>query len=505
MKSLFRLFNILSIVHRYSLIELIKQDNLPWGLRKLLHYYPLSNRLPDLSLPARLRYALEELGPIFIKFGQVLSTRPDIFSKKYIDELSHLQNDVVPFDSYLASQQILLDFKCLPEELYDYFDPIPVASASIAQVHQARLRGSGQKVAVKIIRPNVRTLIEQDTRLISYICSFLEWLFTDAKRLKLKEVLLEFKKCLDIEVSFLNEAANASLFRRRFLNSPLVITPKVYFDYCTEHVLTLEWMEGIPVNDISQLKAKKIDLKKLSAAGVTLFFEQVFTEGFFHADMHPGNIWVADDGRYIALDFGIFGSLTDHDKRYLAINFLAFFNRDYRKVAEAHIESGWAPSETRVEELEAAIRYVCEPIFNQPLARISFGLVLLRLFQVSRRFNIEVQSQLVLLQKTLLNVEGLGRQLDPDLDLWQIGKPFFERWTKDQLGFPALWRNIKNESLLWSRILPQLPRKIDCVLDQRLEHQEKSLHILRRQQKMMQLCLIILTMIFLMLFLQQTL
>ncbi|MBN3859026.1 ubiquinone biosynthesis regulatory protein kinase UbiB [Neisseriaceae bacterium PsAf] len=469
MKVFFRFFDILSVVRRYALLDLMELVDIPQVVQLLLKAYPQSDTYRDLPLPQRLRMALEELGPIFVKFGQLLSTRPDVFPSEYIDELSKLQDKVPPFDSEIARQQIEKDFKRPIDEIYYEFDMQPVASASIAQVHQAYLKDQngekGQKVAVKVIRPNIDKLIQKDVNLLSKVCAFLELISEDARRLKLQEVLNEFKKYLHDEINLLNEAANGSLLRRQFLNSHMLIIPEIYFEYCTRNVLTLEWMDGIPVSDIETLKQKNINLKQLSEFGVEIFFTQVFKNGLFHADMHPGNIFVAEDGRYIALDFGIVGSLTEYDKRYLAINFLAFFNRDYYRVAEAHIESGWAPPDTRIDELEAAIRYVCEPIFNQPLAKISFGLVLMRLFEVSRRFNISVQPQLVLLQKTLLNVEGLGRQLDPDLDLWKIGKPFFVNWTKEQFGVDALWNNLKKESTNWSRMLPELPRKFYETLD----------------------------------------
>ncbi|QRN40820.1 MAG: ubiquinone biosynthesis regulatory protein kinase UbiB [Neisseriaceae bacterium] len=478
MKLFFRFFKIFSVIRCYALLDLAEFVEIPLLIRFFFKVYPQSDVHKDLPLPQRLRMSLEELGPIFVKFGQLLSTRPDIFPKEYINELSRLQDKVPPFDSEIAKQQIEKDFKRSLDEVYYEFNMTPVASASIAQVHQAYLRdingNKGQKVAVKVIRPNIESLIQKDLNLLSKICIFLEMVSEDARRLRLQEVLGEFKKYLHDEVNLLNEAANGSLLRRQFLNSPILVIPEIYFEYCTRNVLTLEWMDGIPISDIKTLKQKNINLKELSEFGVQIFFTQVFKNGFFHADMHPGNIFVAEDGRYIALDFGIVGSLTEHDKRYLTINFLAFFNQDYYRVAESHIECGWAPPETRVDELEAAIRYVCEPIFNQPLARISFGLLLMRLFEVSRRFNIAVQPQLVLLQKTLLNVEGLGRQLDPDLDLWKIGKPFLINWTKEQFGIDVLWENLKKESTNWSRMLPELPRKLYDALDTALVESKKN-------------------------------
>ncbi|HRL35145.1 MAG TPA: AarF/UbiB family protein, partial [Neisseria sp.] len=310
-------------------------------------------------------------------------------------------------------------------------------------------------------------------------------LFADGKRLKPREVVAEFDKYLHDELDLMKEAANASQLGRQFAGSDMLIVPKVYFDYCSRDVLTIEWMDGTPIADIATLQAQGIDLKKLARYGVEIFFTQVFKNGFFHADMHPGNILVADDNRYIALDFGIVGSLTDYDKRYLAINFLAFFNRDYHRVATAHIESGWVPPDTRAEELEAAVRAVCEPIFNKPLSQISFGLVLMRLFETSRRFNVEIQPQLVLLQKTLLNIEGLGRQLDPDLDLWATAKPFLVNWMNDQVGVKALWHNVKNEAPDWATILPSLPRKLNMLVDEtrQQEMRDAYIHLVKTQQR----------------------
>ncbi len=345
-------------------------------------------------------------------------------------------------------------------EIFAEFDPVPVASASIAQVHFARLReeDGSHEVAVKILRPDMLAVIEHDLALMDNLAMLLEKLWPDGKRLKPREVVAEFAKYLKDELDLMREAANASQLRRNFTDSKLLIVPEVHWDFCTSTVMVMERMKGVPISQIDRLRNEGIDLKKLSEAGVEIFFTQVFRDGFFHADMHPGNIFVAADGRYIALDFGIVGTLTDSDKNYLAQNFLAFFRRDYKRVAEAHIESGWAPKDTRVDEFEAAIRAVCEPIFDRPLKDISFGKVLLRLFQTSRRFNVEIQPQLVMLQKTLLNIEGLGRQLDPELDLWQTAKPFLERWMSEQIGWRGLLRTFKQEAPYLARTLPQLPR-----------------------------------------------
>ena len=484
MKWLKRIRTILTTLYLFGLTDLIighiRQD---W-LRRLLEKLPQSAEYAHEPLPVRLRLALESLGPIFVKFGQVLSTRPDLIPHDYAVELSKLQDKVPPFDAELSRRQIEHSLGQAITELYAEFETEPVASASIAQVHKARLH-SGEAVAVKVLRPNLIPVIEQDLALMRFGAGWVERLFADGKRLKPLEVVAEFDKYLHDELDLMREAANASQLGRNFHNSDMLIVPKVFYDYCSRDVLTIEWMDGTPISNIDSLKADGIDLQKLAEYGVEIFFTQVFRDGFFHADMHPGNILVAPDNRYIALDFGIVGTLTDYDKRYLAINFLAFFNRDYHRVATAHIESGWVPADTRPEELEAAVRSVCEPIFNKPISQISFGLVLMRLFEVSRRFNVEIQPQLVLLQKTLLNIEGLGRQLDPDLDLWTTAKPFLSRWMNEQIGPKALFNNLKNEAPDWAQILPSLPRKLNALVDENRQQEMRDayIHLVKIQQR----------------------
>ncbi|THC44235.1 ubiquinone biosynthesis regulatory protein kinase UbiB [Massilia sp. Mn16-1_5] len=418
----------------------------------------------------RLRLALEELGPIFIKFGQVLSTRRDLMPPDIADELSLLQDRVPPFDSKLAIAQITAALGAHPDELFASFDPVPVASASIAQVHFATLK-NGKQVAIKVLRPGMKKTIDEDIALMYMATGLIERVWAESRRLKPREVVAEFDKYLHDELDLMREAANAAQLRRNFADSELLMVPEMYWDYCTSSVIVMERMNGIPVSQIDRLAAEGVDLKKLSSDGVEIFFTQVFRDGFFHADMHPGNILVSIEpetfGRYIALDFGIVGTLNDFDKDYLSQNFLAFFRRDYKRVAEAHIESGWAPRTTRVDELEAAVRACCEPIFDRPLKDISFGQILLRLFQTSRRFNVEVQPQLVLLQKTLLNIEGLGRQLDPDLDLWKTAKPYLERWMAEQVGWRGFVEKLKDEAPRYAHIFPQLPR----LVHRALEHQ----------------------------------
>src|SRR5574343_329926 len=463
---LFRLLKIASVASRFGLDEMVLEHE-PTG---------------------RLRLALESLGPIFVKFGQVLSTRRDLMPPDIADELARLQDRVPPFDSDLALKEIEKAYGRPAHEVFAEFDPTPVASASIAQVHFAKLRDEdgGHEVAVKILRPNMLSVIEHDLALMDSLAMLLEKLWSDGKRLKPREVVAEFAKYLKDELDLMREAANASQLRRNFTDASLLIVPEVHWDFCTSTVMVMERMKGVPISQIERLQTVGIDLKKLSAAGVEIVFTQVFRDGFFHADMHPGNIFVAPDGRYIALDFGIVGTLTDTDKNYLAQNFLAFFRRDYKRVAEAHIESGWAPQATRVDEFEAAIRAVCEPIFDRPLKDISFGKVLLRLFQTSRRFNVEIQPQLVMLQKTLLNIEGLGRQLDPELDLWKTAKPFLERWMSEQVGWRGLINTFKHEAPYLARTIPQLPRLVHQALAQParadLQPQIEQLIATQRQQ-----------------------
>ncbi|MDO4878283.1 MAG: ubiquinone biosynthesis regulatory protein kinase UbiB [Neisseria sp.] len=484
MKWLKRSNTLWKTVRRYGLAELFAPLAKKAWQRRLLSALPPSRGFAGEPLPVRLRLALESLGPVFVKFGQVLSTRPDLIPHDYAVELAKLQDKVPPFDADVSRRQIEKALGRPVARLYAEFETRPVASASVAQVHRARLHG-GERVAVKVLRPDILPVIEQDLALLRFGAGWVERLFADGKRLRPREVVDEFDKYLHDELDLMREAANCSQLGRNFKDSKMLIVPKVFYDYCSRDVLTIEWMDGTPVSDIAALRAQGQDLHKLAEYGVETFFTQVFRDGFFHADMHPGNILVSADNRYIALDFGIVGSLTDYDKRYLAINFLAFFNRDYHRVATAHIESGWVPPETRAEELEAAVRAVCEPVFNKPISQISFGLVLMRLFEVSRRFNVEIQPQLVLLQKTLLNIEGLGRQLEPDLDLWATAKPFLVKWMNEQVGPKAFWRNLKNEAPDWAEMLPALPRKLNALVDEarQKEMRDAYVHLVKIQQR----------------------
>jgi ubiquinone biosynthesis protein len=456
---LIRLIKILSISFRYGLYEFISGHE---RLAALLAW-----RAFEAPRAVRLRQALETLGPIFVKFGQVLSTRRDLLPSDIADELARLQDSVPPFPAEQAKAILHRVYGRPATQVFDEFGAEPVASASVAQVHFARLR-DGTEVAVKILRPGIASVIRKDLDLLHAGATLMEWLWTDGRRLRPHEVVDEFAKHLEVELDLLREASNASQLKRNFEGYPLLLVPSVHWDYCSSEVMVMERMRGTPVSQVDALRAQGIDIPRLARTGVEIFFTQVFRDGFFHADMHPGNILVATDegagGRYVALDFGIMGTLTDTDKHYLAQNFLAFFRRDYRRVAIAHVESGWAPKDTRVDDFEAAIRAVCEPIFARPLREISFGRVLLRLFQTSRRFNIQVQPQLVLLQKTLLNIEGLGRQLDPDLDLWATAKPYLERWMSEQIGWRGLVERVRREAPYWTTMLPQLPRLLHQAL-----------------------------------------
>lgn len=490
MRRFYRGLFIVWVALRYGLDELVLTSfQKPW-LRVVARIVSIGRNL-DAPRGQRLREALERLGPIFVKFGQVLSTRRDLLPPDIADELAFLQDRVPPFPSSVAIATIERAFRRPVGDVFVQFDETPIASASIAQVHFATIRTNDdevREVAVKVLRPSMRGVIEKDLALMAMMAGWVERLSPDGKRLKPREVVGEFDKYLHDELDLVREAANAAQLRRNMAELDLVLIPEMFWDFCHPEVIVMERMNGVPIAQLDRLRAAGVDIPKLARDGVTIFFTQVFRDGFFHADMHPGNIQVSlapeSFGRYISLDFGIIGTLTESDKEYLAQNFVAFFRRDYKRVAELHLESGWVPEGTRIDELEAAIRTVCEPYFDRPLREISLGMVLMRLFQTSRRFHVEIQPQLVLLQKTLLNIEGLGRQLDPELDLWHTAKPFLEKWMVDQIGPRKLFEQLKAEAPRYAKLLPQLPRLLHDFLENRpADNRRELLELLAAQKR----------------------
>ncbi|WP_088284840.1 ubiquinone biosynthesis regulatory protein kinase UbiB [Ideonella sp. A 288] len=485
MGHFFRLFTITFTVLRFGLDEVAMSGFRQRWVRALVRVATFGRQL-QAPRGERLRMALERLGPIFVKFGQVLSTRRDLLPLDVADELARLQDRVPPFPSDQSRALVEKAFGRRIEEVFSQFDTDPVASASIAQVHFAVLK-DGREVAVKVLRPSMLGIIDHDLKLLYTLAGVVERVWTDGKRLKPREVVAEFDVYLHDELDLVREAANAAQLRRNMQDLKLVMVPEMVWELCTPTVMVMERMKGVPISQIDRLREAGVDIPKLARDGVTIFFTQVFRDGFFHADMHPGNIQVSIEpatfGRYIALDFGIIGTLTEWDKEYLAQNFLAFFQRDYKRVAELHVESGWVPPNTRVDSLEGAIRAVCEPHFDRPLKDISLGQVLMRLFQTSRRFNVEIQPQLVLLQKTLLNIEGLGRQLDPELDLWNTAKPFLEQWMHRQVGWKGFVERLKHEAPRYAQLLPELPRLVHQALEQRREADPALLALLAEQRR----------------------
>lgn len=484
-----RAFFILWVLWRHGLDDVVLSSvDRPW-VNAIGRWLRLGRRL-DVARGVRLRRALEDLGPIFVKLGQVLSTRRDLLPVDIADELALLQDRVPAFSAEVAIATVERALRKTMDEVFTSFEREPVASASIAQVHFAVLRGrdgATRDVAVKVLRPGMRQAIRKDLALMHMMARWLEAMSADGRRLRPREVVSEFDTYLHDELDLVREAASAAQLRRNMDGLGLVLVPEMYWDYCTTDVLVMERMQGVPVSQVERLREAGVDIPKLARDGVTIFFTQVFRDGFFHADMHPGNIQVSvapqTFGRYISLDFGIVGTLTDTDKDYLAQNFAAFFRRDYRRVAELHIESGWVPASTRVNELESAVRAVCEPYFDRPLREISLGMVLLRLFQASRRFNVEIQPQLVLLQKTLLNIEGLGRQLDPDLDLWATAKPFLERWMLEEVGPQKLLDQLKLHAPRYSKLVPEIPFLLHSYLQQGQQHDPELLKQLLQEQR----------------------
>jgi ubiquinone biosynthesis protein len=470
LRQVLRLLVIQRVLVRHGLDEIVWRTHLFRPLAWLRRLLPYGRSAEPLGV--RLREALEELGPIFVKFGQALSVRPDLLSPEIAAELAKLQDQVPPFLGEVAVATLEAAFGRPVGELFAEFDRTPLAAASIAQVHAARLN-DGKAVVVKVLRPNVGALIRRDVELLYSVASLAETYWTEARRLHPTEIVAEFEKTLDNELDLLREAANAAQLKRNFEGSALLYVPEIYWDYCRPNVLTMERVFGIQIDDIEALRGAGTDIERLAENGVEIFFTQVFRHNFFHADMHPGNLFVdaTDPARpkYVAVDFGIVGTLDARDQHYLAENFLAFFRRDYRRVATLHVDSSWVPPGTRVDELEAAVRAVCEPIFNKPLKDISFGLVLMRLFQTARQFHMEVQPQLVLLQKTLLAIEGLGRQLYPELDLWKTAKPVLEAWMRERHDprtqlkqLIAAWPEISEDLAMLPRMLHRAVLKMDA-------------------------------------------
>lgn len=461
-KRMSRLYKINKVFWQYGLDEILPLQRQPWSMRLAGRvFFWLKNQHADKSPGARLRLALQDLGPVFIKFGQMLSTRRDLLNAEMATELAQLQDNVPPFSSDQAIDAILAGLKIKQlDEVFSEFEYQPLASASIAQVHGAVLK-TDQQVVVKVIRPGIEAIINADIELLYTLAGLARSWLPDGERLRPLEVVEEYQKTLLAELDLLREAANGMQLRRNFEDSTALYVPEIYPDYCAENVLVMERIFAIPISDNQALQDQGTDFEKLAERGVEVFFTQVFRDSFFHADMHPGNIFVScndpSNPQYIAIDFGIVGTLNREDKRYLAENFVAFFNRDYRKVAVLHVDSGWVPSDTDIDEFEIAIRTVCDPIFNKPLAEISFGQVLVQLFNTARCFNMQVQPQLVLLQKTLLYIEGLGRHLYPQLDLWKTAKPFLEQWMKEQMGIKAMFNKVQANFPYWSEKLPEVP------------------------------------------------
>ena len=490
--QLLRIYHINRVMLEHGLDELIPAKWLPWYVRLMrMSIFWIRNQHKEKNAGARLTLALQALGPVFIKFGQMLSTRRDLLPPEIANELAMLQDRVKPFDSERATAIILkaLNIASL-DQVFSEFSETPLASASIAQVHAAKLKDCNTDVVVKVLRPDIRKTIKADTELMLTFAKVLQKWLPDGKRLRPVEVVKEYEKTIVDELDLNREAANGMQLGRNFEGSEALYVPNIYSDYCTKNVLVMERIYGIPISNIEALIEQDTNLRILAERGVEVFFTQVFRDSFFHADMHPGNIFVSRENpqnpQYIAIDFGIVGTLNQEDKRYLAENFIAFFNRDYRKVAQLHADSGWVPSDTNIDEFEVAIRTVCEPIFQKPLAEISFGNVLVQLFNTARRFNMVVQPQLVLLQKTLLYIEGLGRQLYPQLDLWQTAKPFLENWMREQIGVRAMFSKVKSNLPYWSEKLPDMPDLLYDTLKQVKhfpEKQQQANAALLQQQK----------------------
>lgn len=474
---LFRLIRINFILVRYNIDEIVLGTHWFYPLRFFIflnpYYWVLKNKL---TRAERIRLAIEELGPIFVKAGQIMSTRQDLLPDDITTELAKLQDRVPPFSGSVAQLIIEEALHCQIHEAFSEFDQNALASASIAQVHAAKLL-TGESVVIKVLRPNIRKMIDRDIDLLMSLAKIAERYWYHARHFKPKQIVLEVAQTLYDELDLMREAANASQLRRNFTHSNILHIPTIYWDYCRSNILVMERIHGIPIHDIERLKKAHVNLHKLAERGIEIFFTQIFRDSFFHADLHPGNIFVSandpENPTYITVDFGIVGSLSHNDQRYIAENMIAFFKRDYQRVAELHIASGWLSPDTRIDQFEGAIRSVSEPIFEQPLRDISFGQLLLRLFQVARRFHINIQPQLVLLQKTLLSIESLCRQLAPELDLWGKASPQIEKWLKKEVGIKSFVRRIRDNLPLWSEQFPELPSLIYGVLKEKKEQQER--------------------------------
>src|SRR5580700_6205203 len=451
LRVLVRLLQIERVLVRHRLDDFVRATHLYRPLRFVFFISPWTwfQRGSDLSRGARLRLALEELGPIFVKFGQALSTRRDLLPPDIADELAKLQDNVPPFPGAVARAMIERSYGAPLDTRLRDFEEIPLAAASIAQVHAAKLP-DGREVIVKVLRPGMKATIELDIEVLYTIAGMAERWWAPSRRLKPMEIVREYEKTILDELDLMREAANASQLKRNFAGSELLYVPEIYWDHCRTDVMVMERIHGVPISDLASLKAAGTDIARLAENGVRIFFTQVFRHNFFHADMHPGNIFVLIDDpqrpRYAAVDFGIVGTLDPGDQHYLAENFLAVFDRDYRRVAQLHLQSGWVPPGTRVDEMESTVRTVCEPIFDRPLKDISFGRILLRLFEISRRFNMQIQPQLLLLQKTLLNIEGLGRELYPELDIWSTASPILREWMRERVSVRALLHDLRAQA-----------------------------------------------------------
>ena len=454
-----RILGIQRVLVKYGLDQFIKETHL---LRPLRYFFYLLPRRRDTSAPLgeRIRLALEELGPIFVKFGQALSTRRDLLPPDIADELAKLQDEVPPFPAEQAVEILDAAYGKPVDEVFERFDREPLAAASIAQVHSAQLT-NGQEVIVKLLRPGVQERIEQDLEVLRMLAGLADRYWEHGKRLKPLEVVSEYEQTIIDELDLMREAANTAQIKRNFAGSDMLYVPDIYWDYCRPEVMVQERIYGIPISDMDALQEAGTNIQLLAENGVEIFFTQVFRHNFFHADMHPGNIFVIatdpERPKYAAVDFGIVGTHSPEDQKYLAYNFLAFFDRDYHRIAKLHIDSGWVPEGTRIDQLETAVRTVCEPIFNKPLSEISFAQLLMRLFRVAQRFNVEVQPQMILLHKTLFNIEGLGRQLYPELDLWKTAHPVMKRWMNEQVGPKAIFEDLRENLPQLRSILKELP------------------------------------------------